>query len=169
MVFGLVCFFGICLFVNFNLFYKVISIFDFWCCWYIILLYFLWDYFYILLGGNCSGLVCWYVNFMVIMLLGGLWYGVSWIFVFWGGLYGVYFVINYGWLVLLEKGYVLNILLCLVGNLFSWGIMFFVVVVVWVFFCVESFVGVSNIIVGMMGFLMVYELKFWDSILMGML
>jgi D-alanyl-lipoteichoic acid acyltransferase DltB (MBOAT superfamily) len=29
---------------------------------------------------------------MITMLLGGLWHGANWTFVFWGGLHGVYLV-----------------------------------------------------------------------------
>ena len=34
---------------------------------------------------------------MVTMLLGGLWHGAGWNFVIWGGLHGLYLVINHGW------------------------------------------------------------------------
>jgi alginate O-acetyltransferase complex protein AlgI len=33
---------------------------------------------------------------MVTMLLGGLWHGASWRFIFWGGLHGIYLVIERG-------------------------------------------------------------------------
>jgi hypothetical protein len=31
------------------------------------------------------------------MLLGGLWHGAAWTFVIWGGLHGLYLMINHGW------------------------------------------------------------------------
>jgi alginate O-acetyltransferase complex protein AlgI len=31
------------------------------------------------------------------MLLGGLWHGAGWTFVVWGGLHGIYLVVNHGW------------------------------------------------------------------------
>ncbi len=31
------------------------------------------------------------------MLLGGLWHGASWTFVFWGALHGLYLMANHGW------------------------------------------------------------------------
>ena len=34
---------------------------------------------------------------MTTMLLGGLWHGAGWNFVIWGGLHGIYLVINHGW------------------------------------------------------------------------
>jgi len=35
-----------------------------------------------------------YMNLMVTMLLGGLWHGASWAFVFWGFLHGMYLVVQ---------------------------------------------------------------------------
>ncbi len=34
---------------------------------------------------------------MVTMLLGGLWHGAAWTFVIWGGLHGVFIMINHAW------------------------------------------------------------------------
>ena len=34
------------------------------------------------------------INVMITMLLGGLWHGASWNFVFWGFLHGLYIIIN---------------------------------------------------------------------------
>jgi len=48
------------------------------------------DYLYISLGGNRAGHMRTYVNLMLTMLIGGLWHGASWNFVFWGGLHGAY-------------------------------------------------------------------------------
>ena len=31
------------------------------------------------------------------MLLGGLWHGASWTFIIWGGLHGLYLIINHAW------------------------------------------------------------------------
>jgi len=38
-----------------------------------------------------------YSNLMITMLLGGLWHGAGWTFVIWGGLHGIYLVVNHGW------------------------------------------------------------------------
>jgi D-alanyl-lipoteichoic acid acyltransferase DltB (MBOAT superfamily) len=58
---------------------------------------FLRDYLYIPLGGNRKGKARRYLNLMITMLLGGLWHGAGWTFVIWGGLHGLYLVINHGW------------------------------------------------------------------------
>ena len=38
-----------------------------------------------------------YRNLFLTMLIGGLWHGASWNFVFWGGLHGIYLILNHGW------------------------------------------------------------------------
>jgi hypothetical protein len=58
---------------------------------------FLRDYLYFSLGGNRKGSARRYLNLMITMLLGGLWHGAGWNYVAWGGLHGVYLVINHGW------------------------------------------------------------------------
>ena len=82
---------------NFNSPYKARSIIDFWRRWHMTLSAFLRDYLYIALGGNRRGPVRRYVNLLLTMLLGGLWHGASWTFVAWGGLHGLYLIINHGW------------------------------------------------------------------------
>ena len=47
------------------------------------------EYLYIPLGGNRKGKIRQYINLFITMLLGGLWHGASWTFVFWGGLNGL--------------------------------------------------------------------------------
>ncbi len=73
---------------NFDAPYTAISIQDFWRRWHITLSNWLRDYLYIPLGGNRKGRLRTYVNLMATMLLGGLWHGAGWTFVFWGGLHG---------------------------------------------------------------------------------
>jgi D-alanyl-lipoteichoic acid acyltransferase DltB (MBOAT superfamily) len=92
---GLSLLFGVRLPVNFDSPYKSTSIIDFWRRWHITLSRFLRDYLYIPLGGNRDGWFRRYVNLMVVMLLGGLWHGASWLFVVWGGLHGIYLIINH--------------------------------------------------------------------------
>jgi alginate O-acetyltransferase complex protein AlgI len=83
--------------VNFASPYKAANIIDFWRRWHISLSSFLRDYLYIPLGGNRKGPVRRHLNLMITMLLGGLWHGASWGFVLWGGLHGLYLVINHLW------------------------------------------------------------------------
>ncbi len=73
---------------NFNLPYISASITEFWRRWHISLSTWLKEYLYIPLGGNRKGKKRQYVNLFITMLLGGLWHGASWTFVFWGALNG---------------------------------------------------------------------------------
>src|SRR5258708_32517588 len=70
-----------------------------------------------------------YRNMMITMLLGGLWDGVSWTFVFWGGYHGVLLCIYRAYGERWDK---------LPGSIQRLGT-FFLVVVGWVFFRSDSF------------------------------
>jgi alginate O-acetyltransferase complex protein AlgI len=80
---------------NFDAPYTARSIQDFWRRWHMTLSRWLRDYVYIPLGGNRGSRVATYRNLMLTMLLGGLWHGASWTFVVWGGLHGLYLVIEH--------------------------------------------------------------------------
>jgi D-alanyl-lipoteichoic acid acyltransferase DltB (MBOAT superfamily) len=97
MAIGLARMFGIRLPLNFHSPYKATSIIEFWRRWHISLSRFLRDYLYVPLGGNRSGEARRLANLMVTMLLGGLWHGAAWTFVVWGGLHGVYLIMNHAW------------------------------------------------------------------------
>ncbi len=91
---------------NFNAPYLATSIIDFWRRWHISLSTWLRDYLYISLGGNRHGEVKRYRNLMITMLLGGLWHGAAWTFVFWGFLHGLALSLNH----LLHKIWKINIM-----------------------------------------------------------
>jgi D-alanyl-lipoteichoic acid acyltransferase DltB (MBOAT superfamily) len=74
---------------NFNYPYSSLSATEFWRRWHISLSSWLRDYLYIPLGGNRQGVVTTYRNLLITMVLGGLWHGASWNFVFWGLLHGI--------------------------------------------------------------------------------
>jgi D-alanyl-lipoteichoic acid acyltransferase DltB (MBOAT superfamily) len=79
---------------NFRAPYGAIGFSDFWRRWHISLSTWLRDYLYVSLGGNRRGAARTYINLMLTMLIGGLWHGASWAFVVWGGLHGIYLVIE---------------------------------------------------------------------------
>lgn len=97
MAMGLSLLFNITLPQNFNSPYKAANIIEFWRRWHITLSDFLREYLYISLGGNRSGQMRRWMNLIVTMLLGGLWHGANWTFVIWGGLHGLFLVINHAW------------------------------------------------------------------------
>lgn len=91
---GVAMTFGFVLPDNFRFPYAAIGFSDFWRRWHISLSTWLKDYLYIPLGGNRKGGLRTHVNLMITMLLGGLWHGASWTFVAWGGLHGIYLVLE---------------------------------------------------------------------------
>jgi D-alanyl-lipoteichoic acid acyltransferase DltB (MBOAT superfamily) len=78
--------------VNFRSPYFSQNFSEFWTRWHITLSSWLRDYLYISLGGNRAGYWKTLRNLMLTMLLGGLWHGAGWTFVFWGFLHGLYLV-----------------------------------------------------------------------------
>lgn len=88
MAIGLALILGFRLAKNFNFPYKSRNLTDFWRRWHISLSTWLRDYIYIPLGGNRKGTARTYVNNFATMLIGGLWHGASWKFVFWGAMHG---------------------------------------------------------------------------------
>lgn len=79
---------------NFRFPYGALGFSDFWQRWHISLSSWLRDYLYIPLGGNRKGDFRTYGNLMLTMLIGGLWHGASWRFVAWGGLHGIFLVME---------------------------------------------------------------------------
>ena len=73
---------------NFDRPYAASSIQDFWRRWHMTLSRWLRDYLYIPLGGNRRGTRRTLINIFVTMVLGGLWHGAAWTFVFWGAYHG---------------------------------------------------------------------------------
>lgn len=89
MAMGLAHMLGFKLPVNFNMPYFSANITEFWRRWHISLSSWLRDYLYIPLGGSRYGALATYRNLMITMLLGGLWHGANWTFVFWGFYHGL--------------------------------------------------------------------------------
>ncbi|MDX1445187.1 MAG: MBOAT family O-acyltransferase [Lishizhenia sp.] len=115
---------------NFNSPYLSKSISEFWRRWHITLGDFMRNYLYIPLGGNRvktkSRL---YFNLWFVFLLSGLWHGASWNFVIWGAYHGCFLI--------LERLFLQNFLEK-AGPLFANIFTFFLVVMGWVIFRVES-------------------------------
>jgi alginate O-acetyltransferase complex protein AlgI len=148
MALGLGLMFGIRLPLNFNSPYKSSSIVDFWRRWHMSLSRFLRDYLYIPLGGGRVGRFRRYANLMTTMLLGGLWHGAGWTFVIWGGIHGLYLIVNHAWAAMTEglrwsEGRVIR------G--FYHMLTFIAVVAAWVIFRAASLSDSIRILRGMAG------------------
>lgn len=137
MAIGLALMCNIRLPVNFDSPYKSVSIADFWRRWHITLSRFLKDYVYIPLGGSRAGEQRRYVNLLLTMLIGGLWHGAGWTFVFWGGLHGLFLVIHRLWK---------NISGIRLPKILAQSVTFVCVVAAWVFFRAETFDAATRIL-----------------------
>ncbi|MDD5035083.1 MAG: MBOAT family protein [Methylococcaceae bacterium] len=151
MAIGLSCLFGIRLPLNFDSPYRATNIIEFWRRWHMSLSRFLRDYLYIPLGGNRHGKLRRHFNLLVTMLLGGLWHGANWTFVIWGGLHGLYLMINHAWRNLRERlGHDLSHS-SWVGRLLGGALTFLAVMVAWVFFRSATVAVAQTILKGMAG------------------
>ena len=150
MAIGLGWMLNISLPINFNSPYKALSISDFWRRWHITLSNFLRDYLYIPLGGNRQGKIRQYTNLLVTMLLGGLWHGAGWTYIIWGGMHGLFLVINHSW----KK---LGIAL---PKFLAWLITFNAVIFSWVLFRASSLsdaVSMLQTMIGMKGIILLKD------------
>lgn len=151
MAIGAARMFGIKIPINFNSPYKAISIIDFWRRWHITLSSFLRDYLYIPLGGNRQGKVRRYVNLLTTMVLGGLWHGAGWTFIFWGGLHGFYLIINHQWNAWRRAQGHDPKKSSWLSKLLGIFITFIAVVISWVFFRAENMNTAISMLMGMVG------------------
>jgi len=142
MAVGAALFFNIVLPINFNSPYKAINIQDFWRRWHITLSRFLRDYIYIPLGGNQKGESRVYYNIMITFLLGGLWHGAGWTFIFWGFLHGISLLAHRIWGKIGFK----------ISKSLSWFITFNFVNITWVFFRAKEWEDAMKVLTGMFGF-----------------
>lgn len=144
---GIAAMLGIALPDNFRYPYGSIGFSDLWRRWHITLSSWLRDYLYISIGGNKYGVSRTYIHLMLTMLLGGLWHGAAWTFVFWGFLHGLYLVIE-RWLKNIIKIKVENLLIQ-----FSLAFLTFMCVnITWVFFRAKDFTNATNILGSMFMF-----------------
>jgi D-alanyl-lipoteichoic acid acyltransferase DltB (MBOAT superfamily) len=97
MALGVALLFNIRLPINFDSPYKASNIQDFWRRWHITLSRFLKEYVYVPLGGNRDGSFNTSRNLMTTFIIGGLWHGAGWTFIFWGFLHGAALVLHRIW------------------------------------------------------------------------
>jgi len=141
MAIGLANMFGFKFMENFNYPYISRSLREFWRRWHITLSRFLREYIYIPLGGSRAGEIHTYTNILVTFLLGGLWHGAGWTFVFWGFLHGAALVVQRLW----GKT---NLRL---PRFMAWFVTFNFVNIAWVFFRAENWEDAVKVLRGMFG------------------
>ena len=149
MAIGLSRLFGVRLPLNFASPYKAPNVIEFWRRWHMTLSRFLRDYLYFPLGGNRHGKLRRHVNLMATMLLGGLWHGAGWSFVIWGGLHGIYLVVNHAWQAWRAPR---ARPASRAGRALAVAITFLFVTLAWVFFRAPDVETARRILTGMFGF-----------------
>ena len=85
---------GFRLMENFDSPYMAANIADFWRRWHKSLTSWFTDYLYISLGGNRKGKLRTYGNNLLVFLVSGLWHGADWTYIAWGGLNGLYLILE---------------------------------------------------------------------------
>jgi D-alanyl-lipoteichoic acid acyltransferase DltB (MBOAT superfamily) len=139
MAIGAALLFNIKLPINFNSPYKALDIQDFWRRWHITLSRFLRDYIYIPLGGNRKGSFRTYTNLLATFIIGGIWHGAGWTFVFWGFLHGLALVIHRFWK---SMGLAMP-------KIVAWFITFNFINIAWVFFRAKEWGDAVKVLKGM--------------------
>ncbi len=91
---GVARLFGLELIQNFRQPYLASSVSEFWRRWHISLSTWFRDYVYIPLGGSRVTRWRWRLNILIVFLVSGLWHGADWTFVLWGGLLGLYILVE---------------------------------------------------------------------------
>ena len=142
MAIGAALLFNIKLPINFNSPYKATSIQEFWRRWHMTLSRFLKEYIYIPLGGNRKGEFRTYNNLLATFIIGGIWHGAGWTFVFWGFLHGIALVINRAWS---KLGFRL-------WSWFAWLLTFNFVNIAWVFFRAKEWDDAVRVLTAMFNF-----------------
>ena len=162
MAIGISLMFNIKLPINFNSPYKARNIQDFWRRWHITLSRFLRDYIYIPLGGNKISSFRTYSNLLATFVIGGLWHGAGWTFVFWGFLHGMALVIHRAWSNLGFK----------MWTWLAWFLTFNFVNVAWVFFRAREWDDATKVLSGMIGLngvvisdKLLYKIEFFKPII----
>jgi len=140
---------GFTLMENFRQPYFSRSVSEFWRRWHISLSTWFKDYVYVPLGGSRKGERRHITNLLVTFLLSGLWHGANWTYVVWGGLNGIYLVLE-----TFKNKYLKVGLPRISKNLFAESLKaiaqtlltFALICLTWVFFRAESIGGAFHII-----------------------
>jgi D-alanyl-lipoteichoic acid acyltransferase DltB (MBOAT superfamily) len=168
MAIGIALLLGYRLCTNFQSPYKSFDITDFWRRWHISLSSWLRDYIYIPLGGNKKGVQKQLLFLFITMLIGGFWHGADWKFIFWGAGHGLLLIFHKLSLRYPRKEWMNTRWF----NVFSWGLTFSVVALLWVPFRANSledtFIIYGNLFSGFEWKMLeaIYQTHFWIVIVL---
>jgi D-alanyl-lipoteichoic acid acyltransferase DltB (MBOAT superfamily) len=127
---------------NFDSPYKAVNPSDFWRRWHMTLSSWLRDYLFIPLGGSRGTALFTVRNLLITFLLGGLWHGPAWTFVFWGLLWGFYQSVH-----VVAKKYGLTPRWVWLNRILT----FIAATVAWVFFRASSMRAAADVLAAMVG------------------
>lgn len=129
---------GYDLIMNFQRPYMSQSVGEFWRRWHISLSTWFRDYIYFPLGGSRCSKWRTNMNLMITFLVSGLWHGAAWTFVFWGGLNGLFQII--------ERPFLANAKVLKISDKFikvkvmgKIAMTFILMTIAWVFFKANTF------------------------------
>ena len=134
---------------NFNLPYLAHNVTELWKRWHISLSSWLMEYLYFPLGGSRKGTFRSYLNLVLTMVIGGIWHGANWTYVFWGFLHGLALVVHKLWMKLTKSDKKNP---SLVGSIISIILTFAFTSVCWIFFRANSFENAIDIITRVFSF-----------------
>ncbi len=141
MAVGIAKCFGYDFLANFNIPYISKNVTEFWKRWHISLSSWLQQYLYIPLGGNRKGKVRTYINLLLTMVLGGLWHGANYTFIFWGLLHGLALCVHKVYLKFKKGNHQTKI-----GSAVSIFITYVFVCICWVFFRADNFTTAIDVL-----------------------
>ncbi len=135
---------GFDLMENFRQPYFAQSAREFWARWHISLSTWFRDYLYIPLGGNRVPFGRYLLNLMIVFVVSGLWHGANWTFVIWGGLHGLYVVVE----ALLHRRPTIIQLPAAIKVLITFALVSFA----WIFFRANSFADAGYVVTHLFAF-----------------
>lgn len=135
---------GFDLMTNFNRPYFARSTTEFWKRWHISLSSWFKDYVYIPLGGNQVGTARNYLNLFLTFVVSGLWHGANWTFIIWGGLNGLYQIVNRFFR--FSTGDTNKLFLYRCKVFLKMGVSFVLICFSWIFFRANTFMDAIGII-----------------------
>ncbi len=127
---------------NFRSPYRASTLAEFWQRWHISFSTWLRDYVFFSLPGNRRGRLAPFFNVVVTFIVGGLWHGVAWGFIIWGGIHGLVLALE-RWLEPAPRSR--SVAPSRLRRLWRTVLTFHVVLVAWVFFRAESLATVGQI------------------------
>lgn len=145
---------------NFNNPYISQNISEFWRRWHITLGRFMRDYLYIPLGGNRVSQSRMFFNLWLVFIISGFWHGAAWNFIIWGAFHGFFLIADRIFLLKFFEA---------IGKLPSIIITFFITLIGWVLFRVESIDMAIIYIKRMFAFNFDYDGLYFDGKFYGIL